>query len=300
MKNQLITSALRFRRTAFTALAMSAMAVASAHAVPTITNGSFSTSTSETGDANSPNNSPSCQIGANGCSVSGWANVALDSNSPKAYAPVAAGYNFVFVPNNPNGYGTQGNPVAMYGSFQTVWTTPTVSPDGGNFMALDGDYNTGTLDAPGTAIGQTVTGLTVGNKYVISFYDGIAQQAGFTGATTETLQVGFQDLTTPSDDQYTDANTMPLGTQAGAYWAAGVQTVTFTATNTSEVLSFLALGVPSTNQPTFALLDGVSIANFIPPPPGTPEPGSLTLLSTGLLGLAGYMRARYKKAAVSL
>ena len=58
------------------------------------------------------------------------------------------------------------------------------SPNGGNFVALDGAFQ----EQP---IQQTVTGLTVGNKYAVSFYWAGAQQSGFTGATQEQFKVSF-------------------------------------------------------------------------------------------------------------
>jgi PEP-CTERM motif len=52
------------------------------------------------------------------------------------------------------------------------------------------------------------------------------------------------------------------------------QTLDFTADNTSDVLSFLAVGTPN-GVPPFSLLDGVSV-NAIP------EPMSATLMLIGL------------------
>jgi len=65
------------------------------------------------------------------------------------------------------------------------------------------------------------------------------------------------------------------------------QTFTYTATNTSELLSFLAVGTPN-GVPPFVLLDGVVVND------ATPEPGSLTLMLGGL-GLIGLGVLRSKK-----
>ena len=266
MKTQLITSALRFRRTAFTALAMSAMAVASAHA-NLVTDGSFGT----TGGSG--------QIGFESYNISPWTNVTVTNGAAAANA-----YNFLYSAGAPTAFGQYGS-VTMAGS-----EPPRLN--GGNFVALDGDFNT-SGGTTGVAIGQTIGGLTATDQYTVSFYMAAAQQTGFSGSTTEQLQVGLGSQlidTTP---------VISLGPQGNPTWSSLI-TLTFTATSSSEVLSFLAIGTPA-NQPTFALLDGVDMEQVTSgPPPTTPEPGSLTLLSTGLLGLAGFLRSRYKKAAVSL
>jgi hypothetical protein len=65
------------------------------------------------------------------------------------------------------------------------------------------------------------------------------------------------------------------------------QTETFTATSSSEVLSFLAVGnVP---VPPFLLLDGVTMNDSTPP---VPEPGTLPLLLSGLMGSLAVLKSR--------
>jgi hypothetical protein len=61
------------------------------------------------------------------------------------------------------------------------------------------------------------------------------------------------------------------------------ETFVYTATNTSETLSFLAYG--NVQYPPFLLLDGVTMAP-------TPEPATLPLLFTGLMGGMGVLRSR--------
>src|SRR5262249_14250612 len=60
------------------------------------------------------------------------------------------------------------------------------SPDRGNYVALDG-----AATYRGSGISQTLTGLTAGKVYQVSFYWAAAQQSGFDGATTDSLQVTF-------------------------------------------------------------------------------------------------------------
>jgi hypothetical protein len=62
------------------------------------------------------------------------------------------------------------------------------------------------------------------------------------------------------------------------------QTFTFTASGTSDLLSFLAVGTPS-GVPPFSLLDGVSLTQL-------PEPATWTMLISGLMGVAGAARLR--------
>jgi hypothetical protein len=67
------------------------------------------------------------------------------------------------------------------------------------------------------------------------------------------------------------------------------QSFTFTADNTSDVLSFLALGGPGASQPPFALLDGVSLTAAVP------EPITWSLMLTGVGLLGGALRHRRER-----
>jgi hypothetical protein len=145
-------------------------------------------------------------------------------------------------------------------------------------VGADGAYEVG-------AINQTISGLTALHTYAVSFYWAAAQQAGYGclsnpsnpgGCTTEQWQVslGSQTLTT---------GVATTGVNQGGFSGWISQTLVFTATSSSEVLSFLALGTPM-GQPPFALLDGVSLT-------ATPEPGTLMLMAGAvLLGAGGLAR----------
>jgi len=198
------------------------------------------------------------------------------------------GYNFLFTSVAQAGTGVTGSA----GNLQ-LWTPANTSenpannhlnsnngfvasPDGGNFVADDGAYEVQPLS-------QTVTGLTVGRQYTVTFYWGAAQQSGYYTATTDQwiVSLGSQSFSTPVDS---------IAAEGFSGWTQ--QSFTYTATAGSEVLTFLANGTPA-GEPPFALLDGVTMF-------ATPEPSSLAVMSIGALALAGIIlrRLRTKKPIV--
>jgi hypothetical protein len=152
---------------------------------------------------------------------------------------------------------------------------PGVSPDGGNFLAGDAD------STYSEAISQTISGLTIGTHYTLQFYQAGAQQAGFAGSTFDQWQVTF-------GTSKQDSTLMNVPAEGLIGWMS--QTMTFTATATSETLQFLAVGGP-TGDPPMALLDGVSLV-------AVPEPASIALMSVGAVGLAGLRRIRATRSAI--
>lgn len=178
-----------------------------------------------------------------------------------------SGYNFVYAPGTAdsgtkaNGANT-GQPNQAPGAYTAangygntyLWgvnnggvATITAVPTGGNFIAADGDFGVG-------AISQTISGLTVGTKYHLSFYWAGAQQQGFDGATTESWKVTFGSQT---------FTTATVSTPNHGFTGWMLQTFDFTATSATQTLSFLAQGAP-TGQPPFALLGGVNLDVFVP------------------------------------
>jgi hypothetical protein len=163
-------------------------------------------------------------------------------------------------------------PVSFYGS------APVNSADGsGWFVAMDGAY--GPTDP---TISQTVTGLTAGKDYILSFYQASAQQKEFDGASTDYWEVTFGGKTLLSSTMNHASKAPVSGWQQ--------QTLTFTANASSSVLKFLAQGSPDGNPP-FALLSGISLEEV----PGVPTATAIPTpaLLPGLVGLGlGVWRKR--------
>lgn len=158
-----------------------------------------------------------------------------------------------------------------FGGGFTFWENPGPSPDGGNFVGMDG-YN-----AYSTPLTQTITGLLPGASYAISFYQAAGQQRGFDGATTERWQVQFGSASQLSV-------LMSNANHGHVNWMS--QTLTFTASAASQVLSFIAIGTPN-GLPPFVLLDGVSINQV-------PEPATSGLIVLGMLAIPVAARFRRK------
>jgi hypothetical protein len=259
----------RFRSTAVAAAIGLALSFAgtAAKATNLILDGSFEQLSNASGTGGG-------QIGYNGHNLlTGWTNGTYDGNSSHI------GYNFVYTSGNADGPGANGNDgnVQLWGPSNGAHNgLPNSSPDGGNFIAADGAYQT----AP---ISQTIHGLTVNAQYAVSFYYAGAQQYGFDGATTEgwNVSLGNQTLATAT-----------LNDSSHGFTGWQYVTLTFTATSSTEVLSFLAQGTPN-GEPPFSLLDGVSMNQVV----ATPEPDSIAILTTGVLAIGVIVRRRQMRRA---
>jgi len=190
------------------------------------------------------------------------------------------GYNFVFASGAAdNGTGATGE----YGSLQ-LWGPnngsanglPASSPTGGNYVGADGAFAVG-------AIEQVINGLVAGKKYDVSFWWAGAQQQGFDGANTEQWEVSL-------GGEHQSTAIVNNANHGFTGWQK--ETFTFTATGTSQVLSFLAHGTPD-GVPPFSLLDGVSMQAAVP------EPASWALMIVGFGATGMTMRRRRSAAAVA-
>ncbi len=173
------------------------------------------------------------------------------------------------------GSADNGSYLSVYGSF------PHVSPDGGNFVEADA--------APTYrgVIYQSVTGLTIGQVYSVSFYQAAGQQSGFTGPTTEQWLVGLGTTLALSESSTQASTLIKLPSGGVAPWQA--QSLDFTASAVTEVLSFLANGTPD-GEPPIAFLDGVSMN-------AVPEPSTMLLTGIGLISMIAIRARKLRKAA---
>jgi hypothetical protein len=183
----------------------------------------------------------------------------------------------------------------------------------GNYVEADGNpqYEDG--------FNYTVTGLTVGETYTLSFYQGASQQTGFTGTTTNQWIVALTTVASgglqicndcgPVDPVYgqtstyysNDPNasiaasqlmTVPTGTAVGWQYVS----VNLKADASTELLSFLAWGDngSTVNLPPMAFLSGVDSPNGL-----VPEPSTWAMMILGFVGLGFVGRRQMKKRGVA-
>jgi hypothetical protein len=240
----------------------------SAHATEYVVDGTFTDLTAVSPPPSHPADPSGLgQLGYN-TNAAGWTNGHSGNNW---------GYNFVMT------NGATGSPGVDGGL--SLWTHSTNSANSwngltasgtGNFLALDGDYQT-------AKVSQTINNLTVGQTYTFSFNYAFGQQHGFNGDTVQYLDVTLGGVTTQvPNPSYT------LTSHGFSGWSTFTETVT--ATDTSEVLSFLAHG--NLPVPPFALVSDVSLTGTSAAPGPGPATGPLAVLGLLALGYARLRRAR--------
>jgi hypothetical protein len=183
-------------------------------------------------------------------------------------------------------------------------------------LAVPGGYNLVEADGnPGFESGfnYLVTGLTPGDTYTLSFYQAGSQQTGFANGLNTTEQwivslgtsgMSFCNGCGPvdayyggHDSTYSNADpgasivaTSPMTTPSGGLTDWQFVSVNLTADSTSDLLSFLAWGDngDTVNLPPIVFLAGVNSPAGLT----TPEPGSVLLFGTLILGLSVAVRRR--------
>ncbi|WP_288380541.1 PEP-CTERM sorting domain-containing protein [uncultured Massilia sp.] len=145
----------------------------------------------------------------------------------------------------------------------------------GNVFASDALYYPGVLS-------QSITGLTPGASYLLSFDYALGQQSGFNGPNLNNFwHVGFGKAVQDSKK---------LSIENGGFSGWQTATMKFTAESADQVLSFLALS-NSPGAPPFMLLDNVDLRADVP------EPSTVSMMMLGGFGLLGFMARRRKATA---
>ena len=191
-------------------------------------------------------------------------------------------------------------------------------------LAIPGGYNLVEADAnPGFESGfnYTITGLTPGQTYTLSFYQAGSQQTGFANGLNTTEQwivsLGTSGMTfclgcgaydpyyNSNQSTYSNADpnasvalTNKMTTPSGGMTDWQYVSIDLTADASTQLLSFLAWGNDGTtaNLPPIAFLAGVNSAGGLN---NVAEPETLSLVGVGLLGLGGIVMRRRAKQKVA-
>lgn len=182
------------------------------------------------------------------------------------------GYNLYFVA----GTETTVSALAQYNTGNEMLYGPTAgvpSPNGGNFVGLDGEQTNGVQGG----ISQIISGLTPNAMYQVEFDWAAGQVQSRTGGTTSSLLVSMGNTQFSTDVEANASESF-----SGWFHASGM----LKATGVNDVLSFLSVGTPN-GLPPIALLDSVTMTQV-------PAPASFALLGLGLIGLGVFSRRRQR------
>jgi hypothetical protein len=253
-------------------LALAPLLSTGAQAANLVQNGGFETNTLPS--PLNPVNASGAEIDSNwnyNGDLTGWSSTGGSTYNVLFFGNVANAKSI-----NPDTRFTAGEPQWLDANFNSL------SPNGGNFMGLDGD------PAANGSLDQTITGLTSGVTYKLSFEWAGIELFNRTGYDSIQLtgSLGGDSFMTPAY-----LNTAGPG-EPGSFSGWMTANFTFTANSTTELLSFLAVGTPAGNLPPFALLDGVSLT-------AVPEPSTWAMMLVGFGGL-GYAAFRRRRTALAV
>lgn len=245
--------------------------------------------------------------------------------------PVGSNLDFTSVSGSPKESFSAANPTGWTGGTGLIFIdspTPGQSAATGGYLTTYGDpvgkVPGNYVEADGNPLYESgfqrqLTGLTVGQTYTLSFYQGASQQTGFVGDTTSQwiVSLGTSGLFSASSSDpsvpdslcgtscvYSSADptasiaattlmNVPTGTTVGWNFVS----VNLTPDVTNPFLSFLAWGDNgnTTNLPPIAFLSGVNASKGL----GAPEPATLSIIGVGLIGLGAVARRRRGKRSTS-
>jgi hypothetical protein len=207
-------------------------------------------------------------IGVNSIGLDGWTATRLSgsgNSGSTSFALVGTAADF-----SQGGTGVYSAYGAPGGSTKlNLWgTIPDASR--GNILVVEADQSW-----VATQLSTTVSGLTPGNNYTLTFDWAAAQQVGFNGDTSSGWQ-GSIGVTPFNTGAYAIASNGFSGWQQATY--------TFTSSSNNALLSFIAFGTGG-GLPPMALLDNVQVNPVV-----VPEPGEYAGAFAGLLVVAGVAR----------
>jgi hypothetical protein len=237
-----------------------------------LTNGNFgTTSLSTAGEA----------LNAGTGTITGW-NLCTAAPCPSGGSTPNNGANalaFLYFPGTQTAaltdtYGTGNFSLAQGTAPDTI---PNSSPAGGNWLIADGGTGNN------LAFYQTLTNLTVGANYILTFYNAAGQQYNTGGATTEDWEVFFG-----TTSLYSTRSTATINDPHRAFTPWSLATMVFTANATNQVLEFLSQGTPS-GDPPMDFIAGVALTQ------ATPEPSGMALMGMGMIGLVVVRRKFLKR-----
>lgn len=253
-----------------------------------VTNGSFEQTIGRAGNTTNPG-SPTSGMLATSANITGPATTLI---TLPGWQTTQDGIGCVIFPGT-YANGVCGAPPSRFGGSGFQAGGPGLSPDGENFILVDGDRSI----PVSTTLYQKLNGLIVGQFYNVVFYQAAAQFLDRTGDTTEQWDVslGGNPASITGDGNIIGGVHILshlMNTPGGGFHIWEQQTITFQVTDpalavgsiTSQVLGFFSVGFPG-GQPPIVLLDGVSVT-------AVPEPQTFALLIIGLLGFMLLAKSR--------